>query len=338
VFSTVESTADALTGLARDVPWVEVRVVSCASDARRREPGLDKAHRLEAAEAAAQEILAGEDGILLASDEDVEPLDRRCVERLAAAIPKQGVAATVTGVPTPDDAAPWFAQVGAANVAFNNQVYALADVVVPRLQRVLLGWTLGVWASDLRSAGGFARAASELTEEVTLGVEFAARGIRTQLFDDPGLLRIREQYPSLYTWWHQQVRWRAQLRACPGPVLVLMTLLLTCSTPLLASLAALVASPGLPAAALVASALLISRHALGIRWGRLWVVPCQEILVVSAQVAGMLARRVRWGCWEYRTNLRARITGKRWIPTEAASRPETSKSGLLPAESGRIGG
>ena len=338
VFSTLDAAAGALSGLSREYPWVVVRVVSCAPDVRRHEPGLDKAHRLMAAVAAAEEILAGEDGIFLACDEDVEPLDLRCVERLAAAIPKPGVVATVTGAPTPDDDAPWFAPVGAANVAFNNQVYALADVAVPRLQGVLLGWTLAVWASDLRAAGGFARAGGELTEEVVLGAEFAKRGTRTRFFDDSGLLKLREQHVSLTEWWHQQVRWRAQLRACPGPVLVLMTLLLTLCAPLLASLAFLVASPGVPAAALVATALLISQQTLGIHWKHLWVVPCQEVLILAAQAAGMLTRRVRWGRWEYRTDLRSGIVGKRWLPFAEAPGPATPEAELLAAESGRVGG
>ncbi len=128
VFSSVEPSAEALGKLACEHPSVEVRVCSCLPAQRQREPGLDKVHRLMAAEALSHEILTGRDGILLACDEDVEPLDPRCVERLAAAAPHPGTAVTVTNAPALAAAAPGRARVGAANMAFNNQIYTLFKI------------------------------------------------------------------------------------------------------------------------------------------------------------------------------------------------------------------
>ena len=50
-------------------------------------------------------------------------------------------------------------------------MYALTEAIARRWQGVMLGWTLAIWASDLRRMGGFAAAVRNLTEEVTLGSE-----------------------------------------------------------------------------------------------------------------------------------------------------------------------
>lgn len=321
VFSSVEPLAEVLAARARRHPSVDVRVVAGAPGERRREPGLDKAHRLMAAEAVACEILGDEDGVLLCCDEDVDPLDPRCVERLVAAAPRPGLAATVTNAPAPASAAPWSVHVRAANIAFNNQVYALADVLVRRIQGVLLGWTMVVWSSDLRRVGGFASATGTLTEEIELGVAFARAGIRTRLFDDSGAFAIHQEPGSLASWWHQQVRWRAQLRACPAPLLAALLLLFPLSLPVLTSFGAFVSSPGLAGALLVAAAFAVCRRTLAVEPKRLWVLPCQELLTLSALVAGLFARSVRWGPWEYRTDLRSRIVEKRWLPAHDVTRP-----------------
>jgi hypothetical protein len=337
VFSTVTGAAGALSALARKFSAVEVQVTACSPQRRRLEPGLDKAHRLMDAEELAHELLAGEDGILLTSDEDVDPLDRRGVERLVAGAPHPGVAATVTNAPALPADAPWHTRVSAVNMAFNNQVYALADVLVRREQSVLLGWTTAIWASDLRGIGGFASTARDLTEEVRLGIGCARRGVGTLLFDASGAFANREDAGSLAAWWHQQVRWRAQLRACPLRVLALMLLLLPLSFPLLLAVASFAASPGIATAALVASALLVCQQTLGLEPRRLWIAPCHEILALFAQVAGGTTRRVRWGAWEYRTNLRSGIVAKSWrsapesVPAPA---PVGSEAAAFPSGQG----
>lgn len=335
VFSTLADAGGALAALSREFPTVEVRVTACPPQRRRLEPGLDKAHRLMDAEELAHDLLAGEDGILLTSDEDVEPLDGCCVERLVAGAPHAGVAATVTNAPALPADAPWHARVAAVNMTFNNAVYALTDVLVRNDQGVLLGWTTAIWASDLRAIGGFASAARDLTEEVRLGIGCARRGVRTRLFDDSGAFAVREDSGSLAACWQQQVRWRAQLRACPLRVLAWMALLLPLSFPLLLAVACLLAIPGAGTAALVASALLVCQQTLGLEPRRLWLAPCHELLALCAQVAGGLTRRVRWGAWEYRTDLRSRIVAKSWrsapepvsIPAPAGSEAAASPSG-----------
>jgi len=337
VFSTVTEASRALAALGREFPAVEVRVTGCPPQRRRLELGLDKAHRLMDAEEVAQELLAGEDGILLTSDEDVDLLDRRSVERLAAGAPHPGVAATVTNAPALPEDAPWHARVSAVNMAFNNEVYALTDVLVRGDQSVLLGWTTAIWASDLRAIGGFASAASDLTEEVRLGIGCARRGVRTRLFDDSGAFAVREEAGTLASRWEQQVRWRAQLRACPLRVLAWMGLLLPLSFPLLLAAVCFAASPGVGTAALVFSALFVSQQTLGLEPRCLWIAPCHEIFALCAHVAGGLTRRVRWGAWDYRTNLRSRIVAKSWRsapePVPAAL-PAVSKAAAWPSGQG----
>ncbi len=311
--SLVPCMTDSLDSEARSI----VHIVAASDGDRRRELGLDKAHRLVAAEGLVDSLMTDGDGVVISSDEDVEPLDARCVERLVAAAAHPGVTATVTYTDALPYAAPWWRRVAHANLAFNNQIFAVNAAFFEHLHGLILGWTTVIWRSDLRSIGGFRAATRYLTEDVVLGNELARHGVRTHLFDSKGALQIADTLRSPRDFWRQQVRWRAHLRALHPVLLALVTLGLPLSVPVLSAAALSIVDPGPIAFALLASALLLSGRSLGVSVSHLWTLPCHELLTLASHVRGMSARHAYWGPWRYAIDARSRILSKTWLESPA---------------------
>jgi hypothetical protein len=312
VVTTLASLAPRIIESLGSPPPPDVHVVAQSDEQRRREVGLDKAHRLVAAEELFDALLAGRDGVIVSSDDDVNPLDRHCVERLVAAAPHPGATATVTHAAAPRNDPPWWQAIAHATFAFNNQVFATNAAFFERFHGLILGWTTVIWRSDLRAIGGFGAATRHLTEDVVLGNLLAQHNIRTRLFSPEGAFEIVESSPSVLDLWRQQVRWHAQLRTLHPLLIALITLGLPLSAPVLAAVVLLIADPNLQSIAILASALLLTAKALGVSRTQVWTIPCHELLTLASHAVGMLTRHADWGPWRYELDLKARIRAKQW--------------------------
>jgi hypothetical protein len=312
VVTTTEATAATLAPVGEAAPSVEFHLVACSEAERRREGGLDKSHRLMAAEPVVEKILGSGEGLIIATDEDTRPVHRDSVARLASAAPHPGEAASVLYRSASTSEPPWWQQVAEINMAVNNAVYAVGSRFFDRFLAVTLGWTMVLWSSDLRAAGGFGAASGHIGDELALGIALARRGVRGCVYDAEGVVEIVERRHTLPALWEQQVRWRALLRALDPPLLVALTLMVPFGLPVILSTAVVLVHPGLGGLSLLASALLVSHWCLGVPVRRFWLIPCHEILVLSAQIAGMLTSRIGWGPWTYCIDHRSRIRGKRW--------------------------
>ncbi len=334
VVTTVGSLVPRLVESLGSQPPANVHIVAQSDEQRRRELGLDKAHRLVAAEGLFDALLAGGDGVIISSDEDVSPLDRHCVERLVASAPNPGITATVTYNEAPRNGAPWWHGIAHANLAFNNQVFATNAAFFERLHGLILGWTTVIWRSDLEAIGGFGAATRHLTEDVVLGNALARQNIHTRLFTPEGALEIVESLHSALDLWRQQVRWRAQLRALHPILIALITLGLPLSAPVLASTALLIVNPSPISIALLASALLLTARTLGVPLPQLWTIPCHELLTLASHGIGMLTRHADWGPWRYALDMKARIRAKQWRDAPGgddalAARVDTNETSAL---------
>jgi len=332
VFSTLDALEKPLRRLLGDAPGVEVRLVSTCNADRRREKGLDKTERMIAAEPLARGFLRGREGLLLFSDEDVEAVDLRSIERIAAAAARPGCAATVAFAAAPrKPGSEWWREVFLANMQFNNAVYMIGATFFSRLHGALLGWTMAFWASDLRALGGFAAARAGLSEDVALGARAPRQGLRVRMFRADGAVCMWETWPSARAFWQQQVRWRAQLRGCHPVLTAGILAAFPLALPFTTSAALLLWHPAPESGLLMVLACSIQAASLRVSLRRLWVLPLHEMLALAAQLRGTLAGEVTWGDWRYRISPRARIVAKHWIgdridPT--SPRPDRIRPGV----------
>lgn len=310
VFTTVAASAGPLEKLSLEQPTLPVRIVVATPQAREKEVGVDKANRLAAAEAIALELLDADDGILLVSDEDVEPVDASCVERLAASVTRPGVASSLIYPAEDHHDDSWWRCVATTNMRFNNAVYAAGNIALARHQGIVLGWTATVWASDLCKAGGFAATTSFQSEDVALGRNLASSGISTRLFHAADVIRLLEAASSLRAMWAQHVRWRSQLRGCHPRAVAMMSLALPLAAPVLLAAAACSTRPSPGALAVFVAVIAVTAWSMGVPLCKLWTLPVHELLAVSSQVAGLFARRVVWGPFVYKTDRRGRVTDR----------------------------
>jgi hypothetical protein len=313
VFSTTEDVAPSLWELARDFRRLDVRVAVVGAESRLDERGLDKSHRLTAAQREAEKMAPDGGAILIAVDPDVRPVGRDAVERLAAATPEPGAIASVLIPPLrPGPSTPLWQRLQHVQARSLSQILALGSLVFGRLQGMVQGFCAVVWLRDLQRLGGWDEASEYLTDDICLGVRAAREGLAVRLFrPDPAL--ATETHGGLSAYLRQQVRWSAMRRQCRGAVQLSMLLGLPLKLPVIAGALAFALEPGAWTGAVALVALGAEAWGLCRAPLDLLLIPVEEILTFGSHLCGLLARRSRYGPWVYSIDRRSRIVSKRWV-------------------------
>lgn len=313
IFTTAEETAPGLRDLAREFPGLEIRVVSVTHEARFREAGLDKSHRLIAAEALVRELAPDGSALLVVTDEDLTPTDARAVERLAAAASRPGtiVALTIPRLSVDGRLRGW-RRLQDLHYRSLSQVLALAASWLGRVQGMVSGYCMVIWVADLERLGGWKEVVSHLGEDVAIAVRATRAGIETRLFDPEGVLLTDDpdRRPSAFL--RQLQRWAALRHSCRLLLRVAMLGGLPLKLATVSGTLALVLSQDAASALVFASAFVVSGLVLARSPRDLPLLPLEELLTVAIHLWGTFSRWIRFAPWLYRIDRKGIIVEKRW--------------------------
>jgi hypothetical protein len=334
VWSTLEEAAPALEALRKEFPALAVHVLGVAPDARRVEPGVDKAHRLSAAMREVSRLAPAGGAVVAYIDADVVPAVPDALARLVAGAPRPGHIASVTIPPIQLlPSRPLWQRLQRLQARSLDQVLAVGALLFQRLEGIVQGYCSVLWEEDLRRLGGFEAVTDHLGEDIGLGVRAARAGLKSRVFDASPCLFTRSPAATLEAYARQQKRWSAMRRACPGVVQLSMLVGLPLKLPVVTGLLALLVAPGVGTAALAGLAVGVAASALARSPLDVLLLPAEELATVGAHLVGLFARSARHGPWVYVLDLRARISRKHWVGQAAeggAQRAEGERSPARP--------
>jgi ceramide glucosyltransferase len=162
--------------------------------------------------------------------------------------------------------------------------------------RHCFGPTNAFRAAVLQSIGGFEALAPHLADDFMLGHFVAQRGLRVVI--SKYVIRTMVSDSTLPILWEHELRWHRTIRGLQP--LGYAGMFLTFPVPL-ALLAFVLAPRRVPAAALLAAAILgrvalqrVAARALGVQPAALWMIPARDAFGLAVWARGLTGHNVRW--------------------------------------------
>ena len=162
--------------------------------------------------------------------------------------------------------------------------------------RHCFGPTNAFRAAVLQSIGGFEALAPHLADDFMLGHAIAGRGLRVVI--SKYVIRTMVSDSTLPILWEHELRWHRTIRGLQP--LGYAGMFLTFPVPL-AVLAFVLAPRRVPAAAIVATAVLarvalqrVAARALGVPPAALWLIPARDCFGLAVWARGLTGNDVRW--------------------------------------------